>query len=61
MKDLRWSKAQDVIKPSRSASDPGSSGVPYSVYKHCPMLLHQLWKILRVMRRMGELAKNLDT
>lgn len=47
--------AQDVIKTARSASDPGPSGVPYSIYKRCPKLLHQLWKILRVMWGMGEL------
>lgn len=56
MKDLKWSKAQDVIKAARSASDPGPSGVPYSVYRRCPKLLHQLWKILRVMWGLGELA-----
>lgn len=34
------------MKKARIASAPGPSGLPYKVYKKCPLLLRRLWKIL---------------
>lgn len=44
-----WTEVQEIVKGARTASAPGPSGVPYSVYKCCPQLLRHLWKILRVI------------
>ncbi|KAJ8333522.1 hypothetical protein SKAU_G00415300 [Synaphobranchus kaupii] len=44
-------EVQDVVKRARSSSAPGPSGVPYKVYKNCPLLLKRLWKILKVTWR----------
>ena len=41
----------------RSASDPGHHWVPYMVYKCCPGILKELWKILRIIWRSGIVAK----
>ncbi|KAK0134731.1 Retrovirus-related Pol polyprotein from type-2 retrotransposable element R2DM [Merluccius polli] len=40
-------EVQEVVRKARSRSAPGPSGTPYKVYKHCPKLLHRLWKILK--------------
>lgn len=42
-----WREVQDIVQKARSASAPGPSGIPYKVYKRCPMLLRRLWKLLR--------------
>lgn len=46
-----------MIKGARSASTPGPSKGPYTVYKCYPQLLLHLWKILRVIWRRGWVAK----
>uniref|UniRef100_A0A3B1JAJ2 Reverse transcriptase domain-containing protein n=1 Tax=Astyanax mexicanus TaxID=7994 RepID=A0A3B1JAJ2_ASTMX len=50
-------EVQDVVKKARSSSAPGPSGVPYKVYKNCPLLLERLWKILKVIWRRGKVAR----
>lgn len=50
MRELSWSEVQDVVKRAQSASAPGPSGLPYTVYKCYPQLLWHLWKILKVLR-----------
>ncbi len=50
-------EVQDVVREARSSSAPGPSGVPYKVYKNCPLLLKRLWKILRVIWRRGKVAQ----
>lgn len=42
-----WREVQDIVQKVRSASAPGPIGIPYKVYKRCPMLLRRLWKLLR--------------
>lgn len=42
-------EVQDLVRKARSRSAPGPSGNSYKVYKHCPKLLHQLWKIFKVI------------
>lgn len=32
-------EVQEVVRKARSSSAPGPSGVPYKVYKNCPLLL----------------------
>ena len=49
-----WKEVREVVKAARSASPPGPSGVPCSVYKRCPGLLQLLWKIIKVIWRMGK-------
>ena len=50
-------EVQDVVKKTRSRSAPGPSGTSYKVYKHCPRLLHWLWRILKVIWRRGKTAQ----
>nr|XP_023657820.1 uncharacterized protein LOC111838758 [Paramormyrops kingsleyae] len=42
-----WKEVEEVVKKARTASAPGPSGLPYKVYKKCPLLLRRLWKLLR--------------
>lgn len=50
-------EVQEVVRKARSRSAPGPSGTSYKVYKHCPMLLLRLWRILRVIWKRGETAQ----
>lgn len=56
LREPTLSEVQEVVKGARTASAPGPSGVPYTVYKRCPQLLRHLWKILRVIWRRGKVA-----
>ncbi len=47
-------EVEEIIKAARSVSTPGPSGVPYLVYKHCPELLWNLCKFLKVIWRERE-------
>ena len=47
-------EASDVVKKARSGSAPGPNGIPYKVYKMCPMLLRRLWTLLKVIWRKGK-------
>ena len=51
------SEIKQVVMAARSASSPGPSGVPYSVYKRCPGLLVKLWKIIKAIWRRGKIAE----
>ncbi|KAI8501656.1 hypothetical protein Bbelb_209270 [Branchiostoma belcheri] len=42
-----WKEVQDVVRKARAGSAPGPSGIPYKVYKKCPLLLRRLWRLLR--------------
>ena len=55
--DIRWKEVSDIVRNARSKSSPGPSGIPYLVYKRCPLLLRRLWKLLRVVWRKGVLPK----
>ena len=50
------SEIKCIVSAARSASSPGPSGVPYSVYKRCPGLLLKLWKGIKVIWRRGKVA-----
>lgn len=39
----KWSEIKQVVE--RAASAAGPNGVPYKVYKNCPMVLKLLWKM----------------
>ena len=52
-----WKEMQEVVRATRSASAPGPSGVPYTVYKRCKGILQILWKILRVIWRRGKIVE----
>ncbi|XP_049324773.1 uncharacterized protein LOC125789951 [Astyanax mexicanus] len=51
-----WKEVQEVTRAARSSSAPGPSRVPYKVYKRCPNLLRNLWKLLRVIWRRGTIS-----
>lgn len=36
---IKLSQVQALVKHARSGSAPGSSGIPYVVYKNCPRLV----------------------
>lgn len=42
-----------MVKKARIGSAPSPSGIPYKVYKKCPMLLQRLWKLFRRIWRKG--------
>lgn len=50
-------EVQEVVQKARSRSAPGPSGTPYKFNKHCPKLLHRLWKMLKVIWRRGKAAQ----
>ena len=56
MREPNWREIQDVVKAARSASAPGPSGVPYTVYKRCPGILLKLWELTKVIWRRGKIA-----
>ena len=58
MKDPSWKEIQSVVKAARSASSPGQSGVPYTVYKRCPTILKHLWRIIKTIWRKRIIPKN---
>ena len=43
----RWAEINQVVQKARTASAPGPNGVPYKVFKNCPMVLKLLWKLMR--------------
>lgn len=49
-------EVKEMVSAGISNSIPGSSRVPYKVYKHCPMLLVRLGKILKAVWRRGKVA-----
>ncbi|XP_030008310.1 uncharacterized protein LOC115431800 [Sphaeramia orbicularis] len=48
-----WKEVQEVVKKARTGSAPGPSGIPYKVYKKCPMLLRRLWKLFQRIWKKG--------
>ena len=48
-----WKEMKEVVNKARSGSVPGPNGIPYIVYKRCPMLLRELWQLFRVIWRKG--------
>lgn len=50
-------EVQDEVRKARSRSAPGPSGTFYKVYKHCPELLHQLWRVFKFIWRRGKTAQ----
>ncbi|CAC5417464.1 unnamed protein product [Mytilus coruscus] len=40
-----------TLKKARAASAPGPNGIPYRVYKNCPNLAKQLWRLIKVIWR----------
>lgn len=52
-----WKEIQQVVRASRSASAPGPSGVPYTVYKRCGGILRKLWKLIRIIWRKGKVVE----
>lgn len=42
----KLSEVEDVIRRGRSSSAPG---IPYKLYKRCPQVLKELWKLMRVI------------
>lgn len=57
IKEPTLKEVQEVLIAARTSSAPGPSRVPYKVYKRFPRLLHQLWRILRVIWRKGKVAQ----
>ena len=51
-----WKEIKEVVQAARSASAPGLSGVPYTVYKRYTGILQRLWKIIRVIWRRGRIV-----
>ena len=43
-----------ALKHSNNSS-PGPYGVPYKVYKMCPILAKRLWKLLKLVWRSGKI------
>lgn len=54
-------EVKEAVMAARSSSAPGPSEVPYRVYKQCPRLLVQLWKILKLFWHRGKVASQWRT
>ncbi|KAL7889491.1 hypothetical protein AOLI_G00017490 [Acnodon oligacanthus] len=48
-----WKEVQEVLKKARTGSAPGLSGIPYEMYKKCPIFLRRLWKLIWMISRKG--------
>lgn len=57
IKEPTLAEVRDTVRAARTSAAPGLSGVPYKVYRHCPRLLERLWRLIRVVRRRGKVAK----
>ncbi|XP_060603696.1 uncharacterized protein LOC132756599 [Ruditapes philippinarum] len=53
----RLQEIRDIVRKARASSAPGPNGVPYKVYKNCPKILLQLWRLMKVIWRKGELCR----
>ena len=51
------SEVKQIVMAARSASLPGPSGVPYSIYKRCQELLRKLRKIVKMIWQRGKVAE----
>ena len=51
-----WKEVKEIVKKARSGSAPGPNGIPYKVYKVCPLLLRRLWTLSRVVWRKGNIS-----
>lgn len=60
VKELCLREVEEVVRRARSGSAPGPSVVPYKVYKHCPKLLHWLWRVLKVIWKRGKIEHTLE-
>jgi hypothetical protein len=47
-KEPSLKEINDVVKKGRMSSAPGLNGIPYKVYKNCPMITTRVWKIFKV-------------
>lgn len=47
--ELQLNEVQQVGKKATAGAALGQSGTTYNIYKHCPLLLKWLWKILKVI------------
>lgn len=45
----KLSEVNDVVRRASSSSAPGPNGIPYNLYKRCPQVLKELWKLMRVI------------
>ncbi|VDI73474.1 Hypothetical predicted protein [Mytilus galloprovincialis] len=48
---MRKAEVISTLKKARAASAPGPNGIPYRVYKNCPNLAKQLWRLIKVIWR----------
>ncbi|CAC5393214.1 unnamed protein product [Mytilus coruscus] len=55
IKEPSWKELADIVKKARSASAPGSNGIPYKVYKNSPKILKHLWRLLKGVWRKGKI------
>jgi hypothetical protein len=55
VKEPTWHEVKEIISKARNKSSPGPNGVPYKVYKMCPLLAKRLWKLLRIVWRSGKI------
>ena len=44
----KLSEVAEVLRKARAVSAPGPNGIPYKLYKKCPVVLKHLWNLLRV-------------
>ena len=51
MTEPKLSEVEKFLKKARTVSSPGPSAVPYSVFKKCTKIRHELWEILKVLWR----------
>ena len=58
MKDISRKEHSDIIQKARSKSSPGNNGLPYLVYKRCPKITENLWKLSRLAFKTADYPDN---
>lgn len=53
----KLSEVEEVIRRARSTSAPGPNGIPYKLYKRCPQVLKELWKLIRAVWKQQSIPK----
>ena len=49
MSEPKLHEVMSTLKKARAASAPGPNSIPYRVYKNCPNLAKQLWRLIKVI------------
>ena len=58
MENISRKEHSDIIQKARSKSSPGNNGLPYLVYKRCPKITENLWRLSRLAFKTADYPDN---